>query len=145
MKIFNWLLLPGIILLACSCSSVYMPNTPNTPMLSAKGELYSGGHISLKGNASFTSAYAVSDHIGIVLNGAFMNQNKEKKGWSKKGKGAAIGGGAGAVGGAIVGGTKGAIIGGAAGAVGGAVVGKNKDKKKDPERYDQYSDKKKKD
>ena len=69
----------------------------------------------------------------------------EKNGKSKKGKGALIGGGAGAVGGAIIGGKKGAIIGGAAGTVGGAAVGRKKDKKKDPERYEQYSDKKKKD
>ncbi|MBK0403609.1 hypothetical protein I5M27_11470 [Adhaeribacter sp. BT258] len=73
------------------------------------------------------------------------NPKNEKKGMSKKGKGAIIGGGAGAVGGAIIGGKKGAVIGGAAGTVGGAAVGKKKDKKKDPERYEQYSDKKKKD
>ena len=70
---------------------------------------------------------------------------KEKKGMSKKGKGAVIGGGAGAVGGAVVGGKKGAVIGGAAGTVGGAAAGRKKDKKKDRERYDQYSDKNKKD
>ena len=41
-----------------------------------------------------------------------------KKGWSNKAKGAAIGGGAGAVTGAVIGGGKGALIGGAAGVVG---------------------------
>lgn len=70
---------------------------------------------------------------------------KEKKGMSNKGKGAIIGGTAGVVGGAVIGGKKGAIIGGAAGTVGGAAVGKKKDKKDDPHRYKQYSDKKKKD
>lgn len=68
-----------------------------------------------------------------------------KKEWSKKGKGAAIGGGSGAVAGAIIAGkgdrAKGAIIGGAAGAVGGALIGRKKDKKKDPVRYQQYSKK----
>ena len=73
------------------------------------------------------------------------NPKKEKKGMSKKGKGAIIGGVGGAVGGAVIGGKKGAVIGGAAGTVGGAAVGRKKDKKKDPERYEQYSDKKKKD
>ena len=68
-----------LVAVLSSCSSVYMPNTPNTPMLTNKGELYSGGHINFKGNASFTSAYAVTDHIGILLNGSFMNQNREKK------------------------------------------------------------------
>lgn len=63
---------------------------------------------------------------------------KEKKGWSRKAKGAAIGAGAGVVGGALLGGTKGAIIGGAAGTVAGGAIGRNKDKKKDPERYRKY-------
>ena len=65
-----------------------------------------------------------------------------KKGWSKKAKGAAIGGGAGVLGGAVVGGTKGAIIGGAAGTVAGGAIGRKKDKKKDRARYEQYSAKK---
>jgi len=73
------------------------------------------------------------------------NPKEEKKGMSKKGKGAIIGGVGGAVGGAVIGGKKGAVIGGAAGTAGGAAVGRKKDKKKDPERYDQYSDKKKED
>ncbi|GAA4376033.1 YMGG-like glycine zipper-containing protein [Hymenobacter koreensis] len=70
-------------------------------------------------------------------------QTTQKKGWSKKGKGAAIGAGAGAATGAVIAGKgdrgKGALIGGAAGAVGGAIIGRKKDKKKDPVRYDQYS------
>src|SRR5690606_38812248 len=68
-----------LVAVLSSCSSVYMPNTPNTPMLTNKGELYSGGHINFKGNASFTSAYAVTVHMGILLNGSFMNQNRKKK------------------------------------------------------------------
>jgi hypothetical protein len=72
---------PALVLhfLASSCSSVYMPNTPNTPMLSAKGELHSGGHISLKGNASFNSAYAITNHIGLLANGSLMSSNRVKK------------------------------------------------------------------
>ena len=62
-----------------------------------------------------------------------------KKTWSKKAKGAAIGGGAGAVTGAVVGGGKGAVIGTVAGAAAGGILGRKKDKKKDPVRYDQYS------
>lgn len=66
-----------------------------------------------------------------------------KKGWSKKAKGAAIGGGSGAAAGAIIAGkgdrAKGAVIGGAAGAVGGALIGRKKDKKKDPVRHAEYT------
>jgi len=57
--------------------------------------------------------------------------HKTKKGWSNKAKGAAIGGGAGAVTGAVVSHNKakGAIIGGAVGAGAGYLVGRHKDKK----------------
>ncbi|WP_219921500.1 hypothetical protein [Rufibacter sp. XAAS-G3-1] len=64
---------------ATGCSSVYMPNVPNTPMLTSKGELSTSGHITLKGNASFNSAYAVTDHVGVLLSGAMMNNNNDKK------------------------------------------------------------------
>ncbi len=65
--------------LLSSCSSLYIPNVPNTPMLSSQGELSASGHISLKGNASFNSAYAVSNHFGVLLNGSVMNSNRKKK------------------------------------------------------------------
>ncbi|SNR86733.1 MULTISPECIES: YMGG-like glycine zipper-containing protein [Hymenobacter] len=61
-----------------------------------------------------------------------------KKSWSKKAKGAAIGGGAGAVTGAVVGGGKGAVVGGVVGAAAGGVIGRKKDKKRDPARYEAY-------
>lgn len=72
-------LLFSYIVLLSSCSSLYMPNVPNTPMLSAANELHAAGHISLKGNTSFNSAYAVSDHFGVLLNGSFMNNERKKK------------------------------------------------------------------
>jgi osmotically inducible lipoprotein OsmB len=66
-------------------------------------------------------------------------QTEPKKGWSKKAKGAAIGGGAGVVGGAVLGGTKGAVVGGVAGAAAGGLIGRKKDKKKDPVRHAEYT------
>ncbi|MFD1469264.1 YMGG-like glycine zipper-containing protein [Hymenobacter caeli] len=69
-------------------------------------------------------------------------QAQDHKGWSRKAKGAAVGGGAGAVTGAVLGGGKGAAIGAAAGVVGGGLVGRNQDKKKDPARYNAYHNKK---
>ena len=69
----------------------------------------------------------------------------EKKGWSRKGKGAAIGAGTGAAAGAIIAGKgdrgKGAVIGAGAGAVSGALIGKRRDKKKDPVRHQEYTKK----
>ncbi len=59
---------------------------------------------------------------------------------SHREKGALIGGGAGAAGGALIGGITGApgtgaLIGGAAGAIGGALVGDQKDKRERDWRY----------
>jgi len=68
-----------ILLFLNSCSSLYMPNVPNTPMLSTQGELHASGHISLKGNASLNTAYAVSNNFGVILNGSFMNREQRKK------------------------------------------------------------------
>lgn len=62
-----------------ACSSVYMPNTPSTPMLSKQGELSTSAHITLRGNATFNSAYAVTDHIGVLVSGAMMSNKSDKK------------------------------------------------------------------
>lgn len=62
-----------------ACSSVYMPNVPNTPMLTSRGELNASGHVTLKGNVSVNSAYAASDHFALLLNGSVMNSNRTKK------------------------------------------------------------------
>ena len=78
----------------------------------------------------------------LLLAGSAVQAQTPKKGWSNKAKGAAIGGGAGAVTGAVIGGGKGALIGGAAGVIGGGLIGRNKDKKKDPARYNAYHNKK---
>ena len=77
----------------------------------------------------------------VMLVGSAQAQTP-KKGWSNKAKGAAIGGGAGAVAGGLLGGGKGAVVGAAAGVVGGGLIGRNKDKKKDPARYYNYKGKK---
>ena len=56
-----------------------MPNVPNASMLSKKGELHASAHISLKGNVSLNTAYAVNDHLGVMLNGSTISQQKESK------------------------------------------------------------------
>ncbi|MCX2474615.1 hypothetical protein OQZ33_09775 [Pedobacter sp. MC2016-05] len=75
---------PILALFASSCSSVYMPNVPNTPMLSKQGEFSGGGHISLKGNASINGAYAVSNHIGVLFSGSRMNSERKSKDFGHK-------------------------------------------------------------
>jgi len=80
--------------------------------------------------------------LTFIVLGSSSVQAQDRKGWSRKAKGAAIGGGAGAVTGAVIGGGKGALIGTAAGVVGGGLIGRNQDKKKDPARYNRYKNKK---
>ncbi len=67
----------------------------------------------------------------VVANEPAPAAAEEKKGWSNAAKGAVIGGGAGAIGGAIISKKKGkgAVIGGVLGAAGGYIIGKSKDKK----------------
>jgi len=86
-------LLPIILIsvLFCSCSSIYMPSVPNTPMLTTQGEIAAGAHISLKGNFNFNSAYAVTNHVAVLANGAFMQNEATKK--DVKNKSIEIGGG----------------------------------------------------
>jgi hypothetical protein len=70
------------LLLACifsSCSSIYLPSVPNTPMLTTQGEVAAGAHVSLKGNFNFNSAYAVSNHLAVMVNGALLNNERERK------------------------------------------------------------------
>ena len=67
-----------------SCSSVYLPNVPNAPMLTEQGEFKADGHISLKGNISFNSAYALGDHIGVLVSGSTMDNNRLNKEFNHK-------------------------------------------------------------
>lgn len=78
----------------------------------------------------------------FMLIGTAAHAQDKPKGWSRKAKGAAIGGGSGAVVGGLLGGGKGAVIGAAAGVVGGGLIGRSEDKKKNPARYNRYHTKK---
>ncbi len=78
MRIFYTFLISSVVLLS-SCSSIYMPNVPNTPMLTTKGEIAAGGHVSLKGNFNFNTAYAVTNNVAVMFNGGFMNNEGRKK------------------------------------------------------------------
>ena len=77
----------------------------------------------------------------LMLAGTVAQAQTKPKGWSRKAKGAAIGGGGGAVVGGLVGGGKGVLLGAAAGVVAGGAVGRHEDKKKDPARYNHYVNK----
>lgn len=89
---------------------------------------------------SFSKLFAFLLLFFVLVGTAAQAQDKPK-GWSRKAKDAAIGGGGGAVVGGLLGGGKGALIGAGAGVVGGGLIGRNQDKKKDPARYNRYHNK----
>ncbi|MFD2246030.1 hypothetical protein [Pontibacter ruber] len=66
-------------LMMTGCVSTYMPNVPNVPMFTQKGELSAAGHITPKGNITFNTAYAVSDHVGVMVNGSMLNSERKKR------------------------------------------------------------------
>jgi len=76
---YQSLFLIGLTFFLSSCSSIYMPNVPNTPMLTTQGELHASGHLSLKGNSSLNTAFAVSENLGIIVNGSIVNRDQKKK------------------------------------------------------------------
>ena len=66
----------------------------------------------------------------IILAGSTVRAQEPRRRMSGKTKGTIIGAGAGAVGGAILGGGKGALIGAGVGALGGRAIGKHNDRKR---------------
>ncbi|SFU82537.1 hypothetical protein [Pontibacter akesuensis] len=75
---FTWLLALPLLLAGCG-TSAYMPNVPNVPMFTKKGELSAGGHVTLKGNITFNTAYAVTDHFAVLLNGSMLSTESRKR------------------------------------------------------------------
>ena len=66
----------GLLLFAGSCAPVYVPNTINTPLLSNQGEFQASFNLGLAGfDPQFS--YAVTDHIGVMVNGSFANRTSD--------------------------------------------------------------------
>jgi len=63
----------SLIALLSSCSSIYMPNVPATPMLREQGEGYVAAHVNTSGNISGSLAVAATDHVAILGNGSYID------------------------------------------------------------------------
>lgn len=59
-----------------SCAPLYVPNVVNAPMLSEKNDINASLHFGLSGT-DVQSAFALTDHIGIMVNGSYMNQTSD--------------------------------------------------------------------
>ncbi len=66
-----------IIIFAFSgCAPAYIPTVINTPLLSKEGEFQAAVHTGVSGfDPQF--AYAITDHIGVMLNGSYINQTND--------------------------------------------------------------------
>lgn len=62
-----------------SCSSVYLPSVPNTPLLSEQGELSMAVHGSLNKNININAAYALGTHFAFISNYNSMHMDRERK------------------------------------------------------------------
>src|SRR5690606_2460737 len=68
--------LPWIVLFS-SCSSIYMPNVPATPMLKDIGDGYIAAHVNPKGNISGSIAVAATNHVAILGNGSYVDHGEK--------------------------------------------------------------------
>lgn len=66
----------SIILVFSGCSPAYIPNVINTPLLGNQGELQLDIHTGLAG-IDPQGAYAITDNIGLMLNGSFANRTSD--------------------------------------------------------------------
>jgi hypothetical protein len=72
----NALLAIIIVLLFSSCKIAYYPTSYNIPLMKEKGDLQLTGVVGL-GNIELQSAYAVTDNVGVTINGSFFSETKE--------------------------------------------------------------------
>lgn len=110
--------------------TVYVDRTPRAPRQTVRQAAPTRTTTTTTQTTSGTGTNTQSSGTGTTSTTTTPAPAPEKKGWSNAAKDAAIGGAAGAIGGAIISKKKGkgAIIGGAAGAVGGYILGRKKDR-----------------
>lgn len=75
----SYLFLLPVSALMASCSSMYLPNVPATPMFTDKGEAYVAGHSTIKGGLSANAGVALSNNIAFIANGFFMDQGGSQR------------------------------------------------------------------
>ena len=64
-----------LLLISGSCAPLYVQNSRNSPLLEEKGEFFATAGIGT--GIDFQSAYAVGNHLGVMVNGYYLNQEGE--------------------------------------------------------------------
>src|SRR5690606_42090138 len=78
---FVYVAISLFVLICSSCSSIYMPNVPATPMFHGKGEVHVAAHSNVKGDLSGKVGVAVGNHIAVIASGSYIKQ-REDNNWS---------------------------------------------------------------
>ncbi len=60
-----------LLLLATSCSPLYVPSTRNVPMFREQGEFQGSVYVTTGIDAQL--AYALTDHVAVMANGSYLN------------------------------------------------------------------------
>lgn len=66
------------LMLGAACAPVYLPNSRNTPLFSEKGEI--AANVNLGNSIDIQTAASVTDHIGVMLNTAFLSSSRDDNG-----------------------------------------------------------------
>ena len=66
----------GLVTVCTSCSPEYIPNMVNSPMLSNQGE-FQATIATGTSNFDAQTAFAITDNIGIMVNGSFGNETND--------------------------------------------------------------------
>ncbi len=77
MKAAIKILLSGMLFILSDCVTLYKPNSINSPLLKEKGEFSTSASLGLSGSGLYNlqSAYAISDHTGIMLDAMYHNRH----------------------------------------------------------------------
>ncbi len=78
MKTAFHILTIGMLLFLTRCVTLYKPNVIYSPLLKEKGELITSASLGLSGSGLYNvqAGYAISNHIGVIINGMYHNRNR---------------------------------------------------------------------
>lgn len=72
----------ALLLLSSCAPQIYVPNTRNTPLFREQGEFQ--GTVTVTTGLEGQLAYALSDHVAIMANGAFLKDEKPEQDYTRK-------------------------------------------------------------
>jgi hypothetical protein len=77
MKTALQILIPIMFFIFTACVTLYKPNAIHSPILKAKGEINTSASLGLSGSGlyNFQTAFAVSEHTGIIIDGMYHNRH----------------------------------------------------------------------